>query len=594
MNTPKQPKQVCIFVLGMHRSGTSALTRCLNLLGMDLGSHLLSPEKMNAKGFWEHADVVRINDTLLHSYGTYWHSLDPLPSGWLQGEAAAVAREEIRALVKRDFANVPLWGIKDPRMCRLAPLWLEVLQEMQVPTTAVFMTRSPLEVAGSLERTHGLNTSFGVASWMQHLAEAEIATRKIARTMVDYDRLLADPVGVLADIGGALDISWPLPLEDRLDAIHSFLDNGLRTQHKKAVGEEVPLLIRRMISACETIIAAGGDRDNWSELSKLSDEAAEFTDLLGSLDGVTKDGGRPDDKVFATLYSAAGDEPFSEMRASSLELPIGRRQLDFVLPDTSHAPHRFRLDPTDKRGYCVLYSLVLLDSAGRVIWDWSRAPNQVELIGFEQAMASHHARQELLRTANDSQILLHWSDTLSLKDATLRLDIERIADWELVAELENSYSSSVERNKQLIEKLESAEQRLSDHAQREVAYVERIREVESKHSLALTEQARREMSHAEELREIELRCMKEFKDMESSRSSEFAEYDEKLERLDARHKEAVALLESSYGEEIDRLTALQAAQANELEAIRKSTVWRMLVRLGAVLPSRVRKSLRPA
>ena len=50
-----------ILVLGMHRSGTSAVTRCLNLLGAEIGSKLLPPAEDNRSGFWEHADVVSIH-----------------------------------------------------------------------------------------------------------------------------------------------------------------------------------------------------------------------------------------------------------------------------------------------------------------------------------------------------------------------------------------------------------------------------------------------------------------------------------------------------------------------------------------------------
>jgi hypothetical protein len=598
MNTAKHPKPLCVLVLGMHRSGTSALTRCLNLLGMDLGPHLLSPEKMNAKGFWEHADAVRINDTLLHAYGTYWHSLDPLPAGWLQGEVAAAAKEKIKALIQRDFTDVPLWGLKDPRMCRLAPLWLEVLQDMQIPTVAVFMTRSPLEVAASLERAHGLSSTFGLVSWMQHLAESEVATREITRTMVDYDRLLADPLSVLTSIGNTLHISWPLSVEDRGDAIHSFLDSGLRTHRSKVVSEDMPLIIGRMVGACESIIAEDGRRDSWSKLSQLSDEALEFTDLLGIMDGIEKDGGLPDDKVYATLYYAPDDEPFSEMRATSLELPFGRSQLDFILPDTSHTPYRFRLDPSDKRGYYVLHALVLLDSTGRVIWDWAEASSQVQSIGLEQATVGQAVQRELLRTADDSQMILQWPDTLSLKDAMLRLDIERITDGQLIEELEGAQDSSLKRNEQLIEKLDNAELRyinmMAEHAKHEVMYAEKLRDTESKYLSLLAEQTRKDMSHAEELRDMENRHTKEFKNMESLHASELAAYEERLERLNAQHGDSLTILESSYGEEIDRLTVKQMEQAMELEALRKSLVRRIFMRLRTIVPGRMRKSLRSA
>lgn len=271
----------CVLVLGMHRSGTSALTRCLNLLGVDLGSHLLSPEKANAKGFWEHADAVRINDALLQSFDMDWHSLDPLPADWLDSEGAANARDEIRALFRRDFQGVPLWGLKDPRMCRTAPLWIQTLQELNVDIACVFVVRSPLEVAASLQRAHGLSISSSVLSWLQHLAESEIATRDVVRTMVDYDRLLEAPFELLDNISRALELAWPISMETRKGAIQSFLDADLRTHRKRATDREVPPIVHRALEACARIIA-GDDRSGWSDLSRVADEAVDMLLVLAS------------------------------------------------------------------------------------------------------------------------------------------------------------------------------------------------------------------------------------------------------------------------------------------------------------------------
>ena len=57
----------CFFILGMHRSGTSALARVINLCGVDLGNKLMPPaENSNKKGFWEHFDINTANEKLLH------------------------------------------------------------------------------------------------------------------------------------------------------------------------------------------------------------------------------------------------------------------------------------------------------------------------------------------------------------------------------------------------------------------------------------------------------------------------------------------------------------------------------------------------
>ena len=47
------PGKRLIVVLGMHRSGTSAITRALNVLDVDLGDRLLPPvDGDNAKGYF--------------------------------------------------------------------------------------------------------------------------------------------------------------------------------------------------------------------------------------------------------------------------------------------------------------------------------------------------------------------------------------------------------------------------------------------------------------------------------------------------------------------------------------------------------------
>ena len=54
-----------IIVLGMHRSGTSALMRVVNLLGVNIGNNLIAPASDNELGFWEHLDVYHANEKLL-------------------------------------------------------------------------------------------------------------------------------------------------------------------------------------------------------------------------------------------------------------------------------------------------------------------------------------------------------------------------------------------------------------------------------------------------------------------------------------------------------------------------------------------------
>ena len=63
-----------IVVLGMHRSGTSAITRGLICLGVQLGNRLIPPiEGNNDKGFWEDIDLNNLNNEILETIYKEWH-----------------------------------------------------------------------------------------------------------------------------------------------------------------------------------------------------------------------------------------------------------------------------------------------------------------------------------------------------------------------------------------------------------------------------------------------------------------------------------------------------------------------------------------
>src|SRR5271166_6443184 len=110
-----------LIVLGMHRSGTSALAGTLHHLGVGLGARMMQASPDNPRGYWEHSDVVAINHGVMAELGRAWDDLRPLPAGWAHSEAALRAGRKLSTVLTRDFSEAPLWGLKDPRLCRLLP-----------------------------------------------------------------------------------------------------------------------------------------------------------------------------------------------------------------------------------------------------------------------------------------------------------------------------------------------------------------------------------------------------------------------------------------------------------------------------------------
>ena len=116
MTESEYNKPRVLLILGMHRSGTSATARVANLLGATLGTNLIEPAEDNPDGFWEHADVVSINEELLASLGRTWYDMREMPSNWMQSEASAHTRGRITELMATEFAGASFIAIKDPRM----------------------------------------------------------------------------------------------------------------------------------------------------------------------------------------------------------------------------------------------------------------------------------------------------------------------------------------------------------------------------------------------------------------------------------------------------------------------------------------------
>jgi len=200
-----------LLVLGMHRSGTSALTGALALRGIHLGSDLMPPAPENPKGFWEHMGVVNIHEQLLDALGLAWNDPRPLPDNWLNHPAAAQARGQLRTLIETEFLPHPVWGIKDPRLCRLLPLWRPLLKELGVTPHAVVVARDPREVADSLQKRNQWPPELARELWLRHLADAILGSHELPRCVLTYSRLLADPLSEIEAMVDSLHLPLPMP-----------------------------------------------------------------------------------------------------------------------------------------------------------------------------------------------------------------------------------------------------------------------------------------------------------------------------------------------------------------------------------------------
>jgi hypothetical protein len=236
--------RTALLVLGMHRSGTSAVARLLNLRGADLGRDLLPAKADNERGFWENRAILEVHEAFLAQQGLQWHDLIALAPDWQRGAPARRFVADLPGILDQQFAGETLSLVKDPRLSLLVPLWIEVLRARNVRPAFVMTIRHPDEVAASLAHRDGLPVAQTQLLWLQHLIDAERATRGHARVFVHYEHLLGDWQGELERIGEQLAIDWPPASADFAGAAAQFLAPTLR-HHQAGRGSEahMPLIV---------------------------------------------------------------------------------------------------------------------------------------------------------------------------------------------------------------------------------------------------------------------------------------------------------------------------------------------------------------
>jgi len=238
---PATSRATAILVLGMHRSGTSAVARMLNLCGAALGRDLLPPKQDNERGFWENSALLALHERFLEETGLHWYDLASLPENWRDGAAARRFVAALPEALSEQFGDSRLFLVKDPRLSLLAPLWVEVLEHRAVRPVFVITIRHPDEVAASLAKRDGLSYARSHLLWLQHLLEAEQATRGHPRVFVHYERVLADWRVELDRIAAAFGMNWPNSGADTAEQISAFITPSLRHHGSDAREPAAPM-----------------------------------------------------------------------------------------------------------------------------------------------------------------------------------------------------------------------------------------------------------------------------------------------------------------------------------------------------------------
>ncbi|WP_176480024.1 glycoside hydrolase family 99-like domain-containing protein [Mesorhizobium sp. WSM3859] len=321
----KQAKRTCIMVLGMHRSGTSAVTRVLNLLGAVLPEQVIAPDENNANGYWEPTSLNTLNERMLAEAGSSWDDWRPYDVTRLSEERRKFYRSEIARIIGQEYGAAPLFVIKEPRISRFAGMYAEILQSLRIDVRYVLVSRNPLAVAASLERRGGSSRGFGTLVWLRHVLDAEQASRGKQRALVSYEAIVENWRPCLQKVTSTLSLDWPRSLDDARSDVDAFISSA-NQHHHAGQGE---------LDASTTV--AGWVKDSYAALQSLErdpydQQASKTLDRVRhAFDAVSTTFGDaiyPDLHALNTALAAANNRIQSVTAESAAEIEASKQALE--------------------------------------------------------------------------------------------------------------------------------------------------------------------------------------------------------------------------------------------------------------------------
>jgi hypothetical protein len=228
-----------VLVVGMHRSGTSATTRLINLLGVSMcqDEDLIAGGQGNEAGYWESSRLSDFNEALLGTMGGAWWRPPLLSQGWL---AAAVAGQGDSALerFRQSYPEEP-WVWKDPRNCILLPFWRRLLPPDPVVVLAL---RNLHDVCRSLNARNGFSLEWSLAMCERYLGHALRALDGMPVVVTRYEQLVDDPRSWIDDTVDALSVLGARVTRPQSEEVAAFVRSDLRhSRHDDETMRDLPL-----------------------------------------------------------------------------------------------------------------------------------------------------------------------------------------------------------------------------------------------------------------------------------------------------------------------------------------------------------------
>ena len=513
-------RSVGVLVAGMHRSGTSAVTRVLASLGCDLPNTLMEADSNNAMGYWESTEIADLNDAILVSAGSSWDDWEAFNPQWHASPIAEDFHERARAVLTSEFGDSRLFVLKDPRICRLLQFWKEALDRIGAVTVVALPVRNPLEVAASLRARDAIDPSIGVLIWLRNVLDAEASSRGLPRAFTRYEDVLDNWKGLAIRLGSELEVTWPRRSTVADLEIESFIASSIRHHiHDDARVHDDPMVSVWVKTAFEIL-------NRWARGNVRRTDPGTLDSISLAFNDSAPNFGRP---VAVGRQAVQRNREYEaqidalDRTALSLEQAVGSR--DRQIADLDRAVRERDQRVADRDSQLASVSQLLSERDGQV------ADRDSQLASVSQLLSERDGQV----ADRDSQ-LASVSQLLSERD---RQVADRDSQLASVGQLLRERNTQIaKRNTQIAERDTQIAERDTQIAERDTQIAERDTQIAERD----TQIAERDTQIAERDTQI------------AERDTQIAERDARIESLDRAIVERDTQIEAIYGSTSWRIT----------------------------------------
>lgn len=425
---PAAPLRRVLLVLGMHRSGTSALAGLLCQQGFQAPQNHDAGDAHNPTGYWEPRQIRAFHNSLLEGAQSSWE--DPLlPVLPWQPQNLMPALADLEQAMAADFPAADPQAvalIKDPRQCRLLPLWTALFERRPYQVAVVLAVRQPEAVAASLIRRDQLPLDRALLLWLSHTLEAERATRQLPRLVLSYEQLLQDPAAAVQRCQqlAALPITTP-----SAELLGEWIRPGLNHHQRRSGGLEPKGESKTLLQCANTVYEA--------LMEPAAEQQRELLDraqvvLQEKLLALLEQGSR---RVMLQLFwepEAGGGFSEAASQRRSVMAERGRARVVFQLPAGAEHLRLLRLDLAEEPAMVTVLAIRLRNAESSVLWQWpepeaaANAGQTLPVRGVNPSTMVLPGGVVLAATADPGVVLDVAGEVLQQLEAYAQLELEAV------------------------------------------------------------------------------------------------------------------------------------------------------------------------